>query len=63
MNMNEIRTIAKGMGINSTKLRKIELIRAIQSEEHNDPCYATEQIKQCGQMDCLWRVDCEKNLS
>ena len=63
MNMTEIRSIAKERGINSTKLRKVELIRAIQSDEHNNPCFSTEQIKQCGQMECLWRNDCEKGLS
>ncbi len=63
MNMNEIRSIAKDRGINSGKLRKTELIRTIQEGEQNDPCYATEHIKECGQMECLWRGDCEKTLS
>lgn len=63
MNMNEIRSIAKEKGINSGKLRKADLIRTIQSEERNDPCYATEHVRECGQMACLWRLDCEKNIS
>jgi hypothetical protein len=63
MNMNEIRTIAKDRGVNSTKLRKAELIRAIQSNEQNDPCFATEHVKVCGQINCLWFPDCEKASS
>ncbi len=63
MNMTEIRSIAKDRGISSGKLRKTELIRAIQSDERNDPCFATEHVRECGQLDCLWRTDCEKNPS
>jgi hypothetical protein len=63
MNMNEIRTIAKDRGINATKLRKAELIRAIQSDEHNSPCFATDHVRCCGQTNCLWLADCEKAIS
>ncbi len=63
MNMTEIRTIAKERGISSAKLRKVELIRAIQLDEHNDPCFATENVNKCGQTNCLWITDCEKALS
>ncbi len=62
MNMNEIRSIAKNRGINSSNLRKTELIRAIQTEEQNSPCFATEQVKVCGQSNCLWLTDCEKSI-
>ena len=60
MNMNEIRAIAKDRGISPAKLRKAELIRAIQCEENNNPCFATEHVKVCGQENCLWLVDCER---
>ncbi len=63
MNMTEIRTIAKERGVNSAKLRKVELIRTIQAEEHNETCFATEYVKECGQMECLWRADCEKSAA
>ena len=63
MNMTEIRSIAKERGVNSGKLRKVELIRTIQAEEHNDTCFATEYVKECGQMECLWRADCEKSAA
>jgi hypothetical protein len=63
MNMTEIRTIAKERGISSAKLRKVELIRAIQLDERNDPCFATDNVKSCAQTNCLWFTDCEKALS
>ncbi len=63
MNMTEIRSIAKENGVNPAKLRKAELIHAIQVEEHNDPCYATGYVNECDQIDCLWRTDCEKAIS
>jgi hypothetical protein len=63
MKMTEIRSIAKGRGINSSKMRKVDLIRTIQEDEHNDPCYSTEYVRQCGQDGCLWRRDCEKSIS
>ncbi len=63
MNMTEIRSIASERGISSGKLRKTELVRTIQTAECNEPCFATEHVKECGQMECLWRTDCEKNPS
>ena len=63
MNMTEIRSIAKEKGVNSGKLRKAELIRTIQTEEHNEPCFATAHVRECGQMECLWRADCEKSTA
>jgi hypothetical protein len=63
MNMNEIRTIAKDRGISTAKMRKAELIRVIQTQEHNDPCFATEHVKMCGQTNCLWLTDCEKAVT
>ena len=63
MNMTEIRAIAKERGINAGKLRKAELIHTIQTDEHNEPCYATERVKECDQMQCLWRADCEKAVA
>jgi hypothetical protein len=61
--MTEIRSIAKDNGINPTRLRKADLIHAIQVEEHNDPCYATMPVDECDQIDCLWRADCERAMA
>ena len=58
MNMTEIRLLARERGINAAKLRKAELIRTIQIEEDNRPCYATDHVADCHQRGCLWRNDC-----
>ena len=59
MNVKEIKSIAKNFGINPGKLKKAELIQAIQSAEHNQPCFGTTDGN-CNQEACLWRQDCLK---
>ncbi len=58
MKIQEIRRIAKGMGINSFGATKIDLIRRIQRTEGNSDCYATPSVSTCGQSGCAWRDDC-----
>jgi len=60
MKMNEIRKIAKKMGINSFGKRKVDLIRLIQEKEGNIPCFATDRVNYCNELNCLWREDCLK---
>lgn len=59
MNMAEIRKIAKKVGIKPGKLNKTKLVRAIQTEEGNEVCFATGD-ESCEQLDCCWREDCLK---
>ncbi|KIH77636.1 Rho termination factor, N-terminal domain [Geoalkalibacter ferrihydriticus] len=60
MNVAEIREIAKTMGIKATsKMKKAELIQAIQRHEGNADCYGAPWRLECGQDDCLWRRDCQ----
>ncbi|RJX29007.1 MAG: hypothetical protein C4525_15215 [Desulfarculus sp.] len=42
------------------KLRKPDLIRAIQQAEGNSPCY--EHINDCRQYDCLFFNECQLRL-
>ena len=58
MNFNEIRKMAKGMGINGKGMKKIELIRSIQRAEHTIDCFGTERVETCNETACLWRADC-----
>lgn len=58
MNMTNIRTHAKSMGINPGKLSKADLIKGIQIGEGNFDCYATACNSECDQVNCLWREDC-----
>ncbi len=59
MKMDEIREIARQRGINPAKLKKADLIRAIQANEGNRECFTTGCKKECGQLHCLWRADCD----
>jgi len=45
MKFNEIRKMAKGMQINTYRMKKTDIIRAIQKAENNIECYGTERIK------------------
>ncbi len=58
MNIQAIRSIAKARGIKFAKLSKADLIRTIQREEGNFPCFGTAVDGTCDQVNCAWRVDC-----
>lgn len=59
MKIEQIREIAKQRGINPAKMKKGEIIRAIQEAEGNPMCFATGKSGECGQLNCLWREDCD----
>jgi hypothetical protein len=56
--LQEVRTIARKMGINTRNVTLTELIRAIQRAEGNKDCYMTAQVLTCGQVNCCWREVC-----
>lgn len=59
MKVDDIRTIARDMGIKPGKLNKTQLVRTIQREEGNYECFATSTDESsCDQTGCLWREDC-----
>lgn len=58
MKLDEIKEIAKQHDIKVGKLKKAELVRAIQAAEQNEPCFETGLASGCGQEECLWRGDC-----
>ncbi len=57
MKMTEVQAKAKEIGIKPKKLKKADLIRKIQTEERNQPCFQTN-VEFCEQKDCCWRDDC-----
>ncbi|MDD2308189.1 MAG: SAP domain-containing protein [Desulfuromonadaceae bacterium] len=59
MKMQEIKEIAIKLGLKTVKLNKGELIRAIQSEEGNIPCFGIGKATERCQAKCLWREDCK----
>jgi hypothetical protein len=58
MKLDEIKEIAKQHNIKVGKMKKADLVRAIQQVEKNDLCFETGQAATCGQVACLWREDC-----
>lgn len=59
MKLTEVKEKAKAMGISLKKMNKSDLIRAIQIQEGNFPCFGTS-VTSCDQKNCLWRNDCIK---
>lgn len=58
MRVEQIRAIARQRGLKTGKLRKNELIKAIQRDEGNEACYSSGRSGTCEQNACLWRQDC-----
>jgi hypothetical protein len=56
--LQEARTIARKMRIDTRNVTLTELIRAIQRAEGNKDCYMTDQVLTCGEKSCLWREVC-----
>ena len=49
MKYNEVRAMARDLGIHTYRKKKIELIRAIQKAESNLACYGTERVEFCNE--------------
>ncbi len=58
MKLEEIKEIAKQHDIKVGKLKKADLVKAIQAAEGNDTCFDSGKASKCGQAECLWRADC-----
>ena len=58
MKIDAIKAIAQQLNIKAGKIKKAELIRAIQQAEGNDACFGTGKADVCRQHACLWREDC-----
>jgi hypothetical protein len=61
--MPEVKKIAGHHGIKPGRMKKVELVRAIQDAEGNYLCYATDRIEECPEVACLWREDCAKDFA
>jgi hypothetical protein len=58
MKLEEIKVIAKQLDIKVGKMKKADLVRAVQLAEGNDVCFETGKAAECAQDECLWRPDC-----
>lgn len=61
MKFNDIRKMAKGMGVNTYRMKKADVIHTIQHKENNIECYVTERVEYCNENSCIWRDDCLLN--
>ena len=58
MKMDEIKAQAKVLGVRAGRMNKRDLIRAIQVQEGNFPCFGTADQGHCDQAACSWRAVC-----
>lgn len=58
MKFQYIQKMAKDLGVNGYRMKKADLIRAIQRAEKNVDCYGTERVEVCDEDTCMWRKDC-----
>ena len=57
--MGDLRDKAYGMGLSLDGLTvKADIIRAIQTAEGYQACFATKLVETCGQKGCRWREEC-----
>ena len=59
MKLPEVRELAAKRGLKTDKMKKAEVIRAVQVAEGNTACFDTGTATECGQQSCLWREDCK----
>ncbi len=57
MKMPEIKKKAKALGVEAGKLKKADIILAIQKAEGNTACFGTG-TPACPYLTCCWREDC-----
>ncbi len=62
MPMPQIRAKAKALGLAPGKMKKADLIRAIQLAEGNQPCFSNAE-GWCQHEDCCFLHDCLKTKS
>ncbi len=59
MAIGQVREKAQALGITPGKMKKKELIHAVQVAEGFTPCFGTSN-GQCGYIECCFRADCLK---
>ncbi len=60
LTMPQVQKKAKKLGVTPGKMKKTELIQAIQQAENCTPCYGTSDGN-CQHTDCCFMVDCYKS--
>jgi hypothetical protein len=57
MKFQDNRRMAKGMDINTYRMKKTDLLHAIERKENNTECYGTNRVDYCEEAGSLWRTD------
>ena len=58
MKMQEIRDLAKGLGIKTSRMSMLQMVQSIQLSEGNFNCFASAIDGVCDQAGCMWRENC-----
>ncbi|MBI5102513.1 MAG: Rho termination factor N-terminal domain-containing protein [Nitrospirae bacterium] len=58
MNLKDVKDMAKEKGVKAGRMKKEEIIRAIQRAEGFFDCFGSAAAGECSQAGCLWREDC-----
>ena len=59
MKISDVKAKAKAVGVDPGKMKKADLIRAIQRAEGNNACYGSEEAQNCPHVICCFMVDCK----
>ena len=59
MTFAEIKKIAVELGIRVVGVKKTDIVRSIQKQEGNTPCFASGKATECGQPHCQCFAACE----
>jgi hypothetical protein len=60
MNLQALKEKARPLGVQkASKMRKDDLVHAIQAAEGCEQCYNTGKADVCGQNNCCFRDDCK----
>jgi hypothetical protein len=59
MKMKELRQKAKELEVKAGRMKKVDLVRTIQTAEGNQPCFG-KSGGECSEMNCCFRDDCMK---
>lgn len=57
--LNQVKEMAKDLGLKFNNIKKADLIRNVQQAEGNFPCFQCDGAKEnCHEENCLWRAEC-----
>jgi len=59
MTVADLKVKAQALGLKLGKIKKTDLVHAIQNAENNTPCFGTCN-GQCQETNCCFITDCEK---